>query len=88
MRRSATERYGVQVYWSDADQATSPRFQKSPVISGFGDTEEQALAELREVLPAVVDVYLETGRPTESAFPNLLDLEREASHPEGAPRGP
>jgi predicted RNase H-like HicB family nuclease len=57
------ERYGMRVFWSDADGGYIAVFSELPRISGFGATEEEALSELREVLQAVVDVYREESRP-------------------------
>lgn len=56
------ERYGMRVFWSDADGGYVAVFSEVPRISGFGATEDEALTELREVLQAVVDVY-RNGRP-------------------------
>lgn len=53
----------MQVFWSDADAGYVAVFPEVPQISGFGATAEEALAELQEVLQAVVEVYREERRP-------------------------
>jgi predicted RNase H-like HicB family nuclease len=63
MNANHIERYGMRVFWSDADRGYIAVFSELPRISGFGATEDEALTELREVLQAVVDVYREEGRP-------------------------
>lgn len=70
MHAPSTERYGMQVFWSDADQGYYAVFPEVPRISGFGHTPEQALAELREVLEAVVEVYREEGWPLPARLGN------------------
>jgi predicted RNase H-like HicB family nuclease len=62
MHELFVERYGMHVFWSDADHGYIAVFPEVPRISAFGATEEEALAELREVLQAVVEVYVEEGR--------------------------
>jgi len=56
-----TEAYGFRVQWSDADGGWYAVFSEIPRLTGFGATREEALAELREVLEAVVDAWRERG---------------------------
>lgn len=57
------DRYSYNVFWSDGDGgyiAVSPEF---PRLSGFGETAEAALMELRGVLEEALEVYREEGWP-------------------------
>lgn len=57
------DRYGYNVFWSDADAgyiAVSPEF---PRLSAFGETAEAALAELCGVLADAMEQYREEGWP-------------------------
>lgn len=53
--------YSLAVHWSDEDEAfvaTSPEF---PHLSAFGDTPEEAAAELTGVMGEVVELHKEEG---------------------------
>lgn len=55
--------YSFNVFWSQEDQsyiATCPEF---PTISAFGDTPEQALAEMQIALEMAIETYQEEGWP-------------------------
>ena len=57
------DKYSFRVFWSEEDEgyiAVSPEFPKT---SGFGETAEEALAELRVVLEATIELYQEEGWP-------------------------
>ena len=56
-----TESYGFHVEWSEADRGWYAVFSEIPRLTGFGATREEALAELREVLQAVVDAWRDRG---------------------------
>ncbi|HEX6371337.1 MAG TPA: type II toxin-antitoxin system HicB family antitoxin [Longimicrobium sp.] len=68
------EKYGMHAFWSDADKGYVAVFPEIPRLSGFGATAQEALAELQEVLQAVVDIYREEGRPVTKG---LLEAARE-----------
>jgi antitoxin HicB len=56
-------KYNFHVEWSDGDEgyiATCPAF---PRISGFGDTPEEALAEVEVALELAVEAAIAHGRP-------------------------
>jgi len=55
--------YSFNVFWSDSDKvyiAVCPEF---PNLSAFGDTAEQALAEIKIALELAVETYQEEGWP-------------------------
>lgn len=54
--------YGINLY-QDEDGDWLAHFQELPNISAFGDTPEQALAELRTAWEAVKASYRDNGEP-------------------------
>ena len=61
--------YNYHVAWSPGDDgyiATCPEF---PRLSAFGETPEQALAELGQVLDAAMEIYREEGWPLPAPQP-------------------
>lgn len=56
-----TPRYSVRIFWSDADGgyvATCPELRD---LSAFGETEAEALREIREAIQLAVETYREEG---------------------------
>jgi predicted RNase H-like HicB family nuclease len=54
-----TQTYGFRVRWSEADGGYFADFSEIPILTGFGATPEDAIAELRDVLRAVIDAWRE-----------------------------
>ena len=57
----AMNNYSFNVFWSDADEAYIAVCPEFPRLSAFGDTPEQALAEMRVVLEMAIEAYREEG---------------------------
>ncbi len=55
--------YRKSVAWSDEDESFVATCAEFPGLSGIGDSEAEALAELGTALEAVAEVYAEEGRP-------------------------
>src|SRR5215210_5651483 len=56
-------KYSVNVFWSDEDEAyiaISPEFSR---LSTFGDTPEEAVAEMQVALELAVETYEKSGWP-------------------------
>ncbi len=61
--------YSFNVFWSDKDEAfiaVSPEF---PNLSAFGDTPEEALAELQPIIEIAIEGYKENGWPLPTPRP-------------------
>lgn len=62
-----TQAYGFRVRWSEADGGYFADFSEIPILTGFGATPEDAVAELRDVLRAVIDTWRERTEPAAPA---------------------
>lgn len=55
-------RYSYRIAWSDEDSAwiaRCPEFGRT--VSAFGDTPQEAMAELETVIKSVIDIYHNEG---------------------------
>ena len=48
--------YRIIVFWTDEDQVWICKVEEFPSCSVFGDTPEQAIEEMRILIPALEDV--------------------------------
>jgi|GEM_PF-921579 len=55
--------YSFNVFWSEEDEAYIATCPEFPRISAFGDTAEQALAEMQVALEMAIETYQEEGWP-------------------------
>jgi predicted RNase H-like HicB family nuclease len=62
-----TQTYGFRVRWSEADDGYFADFSEIPILTGFGATPEDAVAELRDVLRTLIDAWRERTHPAASA---------------------
>jgi predicted RNase H-like HicB family nuclease len=56
-----TNRYPAQVFWSDEDEGFVAVATDLPGCSAFGDTQEEALAELRDAIEAWIEAAKSAG---------------------------
>ena len=55
--------YDYSVRWSEEDEAFLALVAEFPSLSAFGDTEAEALREIRFVVAAVLEDLRENGEP-------------------------
>jgi predicted RNase H-like HicB family nuclease len=55
--------YSYQVFWSEADEGYIAICPEFPNLSAFGETAEEALAELKVALELAIETYREEGWP-------------------------
>jgi predicted RNase H-like HicB family nuclease len=60
-RVTESQRYPAQVFWSDEDEGFIAVASDLPGCSAFGDTQEEALAELQNAIPAWIDAARKVG---------------------------
>ena len=53
------DRYTLQIFWSDEDEAFVAVCQEFPGLSAFGETREEALREAQIALDSMIETYLE-----------------------------
>jgi predicted RNase H-like HicB family nuclease len=56
-------KYSSKVFWSDEDDAYIAICPEFSDLSAFGDTAEQALAEINIVVDAAIEIYQQEGWP-------------------------
>ena len=61
--------YHYTVEWSQEDEEFLARVAEFPSLSAFGDTQEEALREIRMVVDAVVEDMRENGEPIPEPLP-------------------
>ena len=54
-----TDRYSTNVHWSDEDSCYIATCHEFPLLSAFGDSKEEALAEFQIVLELAIESYEE-----------------------------
>jgi predicted RNase H-like HicB family nuclease len=60
------DRYKIEVFWSDPDDAyiaVVPNVERLQFVSTHGETREAALTELEEVLQFIAELAKEDGNP-------------------------
>ena len=68
-------KYPVEVFWVDEDQAwfaVSPVF--GPSVSSYGETPNEAISELQQLLELVADSYAQRGIPLPADYSGKLSL--------------
>lgn len=63
-----TEHYLYSVGWSDADEAFVSRVAEFPLLAAHGDTQEDALREIKSVVEFVLSDLRESGEPVPEPF--------------------
>ncbi len=63
MQEKALNNYSFNISWSEDDTAYIAICPEFPRLSAFGDTPEQALAEMKVVLRLAIESYEEEGWP-------------------------
>lgn len=62
------EHYLYSVGWSEADEAFVARVAEFPTLAAHGDTQEEALREIKEVVEFVLNDLQESGEPVPEPF--------------------
>jgi len=57
------ERYAVEVFWSEADQGFIAIAPDLPGCSAFGETRQEAVAELQDAISAWIEAASAAGNP-------------------------
>lgn len=52
-------KYALQIFWSDEDEAFIAVCQEFPGLSAFGETREEALREAQTALDLMIETYLD-----------------------------
>ena len=56
-------KYTLQIFWSDEDEAFVAICQEFPGLSAFGETREEALKEAQIALDLIIQTYQEKNIP-------------------------
>jgi predicted RNase H-like HicB family nuclease len=65
-RASYVDRYEIDIFWSDEDAAyiaVVPGVERLRFVSAWGETREDALREIQEVLRVIAEMAQEAGNP-------------------------
>ncbi|CAN5878834.1 type II toxin-antitoxin system HicB family antitoxin [soil metagenome] len=54
-------KYAIQIFWSEEDEAFVAVCQEFPGLSAFGETREEALHETQIALDLMIEIYREKG---------------------------
>lgn len=73
---TAVNRYPAQVFWSKEDEGFVAVAPDLPGCSAFGDTQQEALAELQDAIAA----WIESARSAGNPIPEPSDPAREAEY--------
>lgn len=63
-------RYEIEIFWSDEDEAYIATVPDLPYCSAWGDTYEEALAQVQDAIRGHIEVRLKTGRPVPEPRPH------------------
>lgn len=63
MDKSTANKYGLNLVWSEEDEAFLATSLEFPGLSAFGETIDEALAEGKIALELMIEEYTETGLP-------------------------
>ncbi len=67
-----TDKYTVQIFWREEDQAYIAVCQDFPGLSAFGETREEALEEAEIALELMIETYQKKNIPLPQPKPFLL----------------
>ncbi len=56
-----SNRYAIQIFWSEEDESFIAICQEFPGLSAFGETREEALHEAQIALDLMIETYREKG---------------------------
>ena len=56
-------RYAIQIFWSEEDEAFVAVCREFPGLSAFGETREEALHEAQIALDLMIETYREKNIP-------------------------
>lgn len=56
-----SNRYAIQIFWSEEDEAFIAVCREFPGLSAFGETREDALREAQIALDLMIETYREKG---------------------------
>ena len=65
-------KYALQIFWSDEDEAFVAVCREFSGLSAFGETREEALREAQIALDLMIETYLEKGLALPEPPPILL----------------
>lgn len=58
-----SNRYAIQIFWSEEDEGFIAICQEFPGLSAFGETREEALREVQTALDLMIETYRENSIP-------------------------
>ncbi len=58
-----SNRYAIQIFWSEEDESFIAICQEFPGLSAFGETREEALHEAQIALDLMIETYQENSIP-------------------------
>jgi len=58
-----SNRYAIQIFWSEEDESFIAICQEFPGLSAFGETREEALYEAQIALDLMIETYQENSIP-------------------------
>ena len=61
------KRYHINIFWPDADRCWVAHVPDLKTCSAFGDTREEAVAEVEKAMTAWLEVAREEGHPISAA---------------------
>jgi predicted RNase H-like HicB family nuclease len=67
------DKYALQIFWSEEDEAFVAVCQEFPGLSAFGETREEALREAQIALDLMIKTYLEKNIPLPEPKTFLLE---------------
>lgn len=67
------DKYTIQIFWSDEDEAYIAVCRDFPGLSAFGDTREEALEEAETTLELMIETYKGKNIPLPQPEPVLLE---------------
>ncbi len=68
VKDAKAENYSYAVTWSEEDKAFVGKVLEFPSVSAHGDSQENALREVRNVVELVLEDLVETGEPIPLPF--------------------
>jgi predicted RNase H-like HicB family nuclease len=66
-------KYALQIFWSEDDEAFVVVCREFPGFSAFGETREEALREAQSALDLMIETYQEKGIPLPEPETILLE---------------
>jgi predicted RNase H-like HicB family nuclease len=68
-----TDKYTIQIFWREEDEAYIAVCQDFPGLSAFGKTREEALEEAEIALELMIETYQKKNIPLPQPKPVLLE---------------